>query len=45
MDLIDARREMTKFRSDDQYFVTLNIRRSRNARRTENPKDPPFMDE
>jgi hypothetical protein len=43
IDLIDANKEMTKFLSDDQYFVTLNIRSRRRARRTENPKDPPLI--
>lgn len=45
MDLIEASKEMTKFLSDDQYLVTLNIRRSRSALKTENPNDPPLIDE
>ena len=45
MDLIEASKEMTKFLSDDQYFVTLNIRSSRSALKTENPNDPPLIDE
>lgn len=42
MDLIELSNEMTRFRSEDQYFVTLNIRRSRRARSTDRPNDPPF---
>ena len=45
MDLIDAKREMTKFLKDAQYLVTLNILNSLRARRTENPKDPPLIDD
>lgn len=45
MDLMEASKEMTKFLSDDQYLVTLNIRRSRSALKTENPNDPPLIDE
>lgn len=39
IDLIELRREMTRFRREDQYLVTLKIRRRRNARRTDRPKE------
>lgn len=42
MDLMELSNEMTRFLSDDQYFVTLNIRKSRSARNTDNPNEPPF---
>lgn len=42
MDLIELSNEMTRFLSDDQYLVTLNILSKRNARNTESPKEPPF---
>ena len=34
---IELRREMTRFLSDDQYLVTLNILRSLRALKTDNP--------
>lgn len=42
MDLMELSNEMTRFRSEDQYLVTLKMRSRRNARNTDNPKDPPF---
>lgn len=41
--LIELSNEITRLRSDDQYLVTLNIRKRRKARRTEKPKDPPLI--
>lgn len=43
IDLIDASNEITKLRSEDQYFVTLNILNNRRARSTEKPNDPPLV--
>ena len=37
---IELSREMTKFRSDDQYFVTLKILKSLRALNTDKPKEP-----
>ena len=37
---IELRREMTKFRSEDQYFVTLKILKSLRALSTESPNCP-----
>ena len=37
MERIELRREMTKFLSEDQYFVTLNILSSLSARNTDRP--------
>ena len=37
MDRIELRSEMTRFLSDDQYLVTLNILNSRSALNTDNP--------
>lgn len=42
MERIELSSDMTKLRSDDQYFVTLNIRNSLNALSTDKPNDPPF---
>lgn len=42
IDLIELSREMTRFLSEDQYFVTLKMRSRRKARSTESPKDPPL---
>ena len=39
MDLMELSKEMTRFRREDQYLVTLNIRRRRSALRTERPKE------
>jgi len=43
MERMEERREITRFRREDQYFVTLNIRRRRRARRTDRPKDEPGL--
>lgn len=40
MDRIEAIKEITRFRSDDQYFVNLKILKRRNALITEKPNDP-----
>lgn len=40
IDLIEFRREITRFLNEDQYLVTLKILKSLNALKTENPKDP-----
>ena len=37
MDRIELRREMTRFLSEDQYFVTLNILSSLSALNTDSP--------
>ena len=37
MDLIELRRDMTKFLREDQYLVTLKILKSLKALRTDNP--------
>lgn len=42
MDLIELSREITRFLSDDQYLVTLNILKSLSALNTDNPNDPPL---
>lgn len=42
MDLIELSNEITRLRRDDQYLVTLKIRKSRRARSTEKPKEPPL---
>lgn len=42
MERIEFSNDITKFRSDDQYLVTLNIRSNLRARKTESPKDPSF---
>lgn len=42
MDLIEFNSEITRFRKDDQYLVTLNIRSKRRARSTDRPNEPPF---
>lgn len=42
IDLIEFNNDITKFLSDDQYLVTLNILSKRNARSTESPNEPPF---
>lgn len=39
IDRIEFSNEMTKFRSDDQYAVTLNIRSKRKARNTDKPNE------
>lgn len=39
---IEFNNEMTRFLSDAQYLVTLNILNSLNALSTEKPKEPPF---
>lgn len=42
IDRIELSSEITRFRSDDQYLVTLKMRSSRNALSTDRPKEPPF---
>lgn len=42
MDRIELSSEMTRFLSEDQYLVTLKMRRSRRARSTDSPNEPPF---
>jgi hypothetical protein len=42
MDLIELSKEITRFRSEDQYTVTLNIRSSLKALNTDKPKEPAF---
>ena len=42
IDLIELSNDITRFLKDDQYLVTLKIRRRRKARRTEKPNDPPL---
>lgn len=42
IDRIEFNNEITRFRSDDQYAVILNIRKRRNARNTEKPNEPPL---
>lgn len=37
IDFIEFNSEMTKFRNEDQYDVTLNTRSKRKARNTERP--------
>ena len=37
---IELSREMTRFRRDDQYFVTLKMRKSLRALKTDRPKEP-----
>lgn len=43
IDLIELSNDITRFLKDDQYLVTLKIRRRRKARRTEKPNDPPLI--
>lgn len=43
IDLIEFNSDITRFRSDDQYLVTLKIRNSRRARNTDKPNEPPFQ--
>lgn len=43
MDLIELSNDITRFLNDDQYLVTLKIRRRRRARRTEKPNEPPLI--
>lgn len=38
---IEFNKDITKFRSDDQYEVILKIRSKRSARNTDNPNEPP----
>ena len=40
IDLMELSNDMTKLRREDQYLVTLKIRKSRRARRTDKPKEP-----
>merc|ERR1719410_439006 len=40
MDFREAKSDTTRLRSEDQYFVTLNILSSLKALNTESPKDP-----
>lgn len=42
IDLIELSRDITRLRKEDQYFVTLNILRSRRALSTDKPKEPPL---
>lgn len=42
IDLIELSSDITRFRRDDQYFVTLNIRSKRRALNTDKPNDPPL---
>lgn len=42
MDFIELSKETTRFRKEDQYTVTLKMRNSLNALRTERPKEPAF---
>ncbi|TMW46699.1 hypothetical protein DOY81_008219 [Sarcophaga bullata] len=42
MDLIEFNNEITRFRNDDQYLVTLNIRSKRKALKTDKPNEPPL---
>lgn len=42
IDLIEFNNDITKLRSEDQYEVTLNIRRSRSARNTDSPNESSF---
>ena len=37
---IELSKEMTRFRRDDQYFVTLKMRKSLRALKTDRPKEP-----
>lgn len=43
IDLIEFSSDITRFLSDDQYLVTLNMRNKRSARNTDKPNDPPFQ--
>lgn len=43
IDLIEFSNDITRFRSDDQYLVTLKMRNRRSARNTDNPNEPPFQ--
>lgn len=43
IDLIEFSNDITRFRSDDQYLVTLKIRSKRSARSTDKPNEPPFQ--
>ena len=40
MERIELSNDMTKFRKDDQYLVTLKIRSNLRARRTDKPNEP-----
>ena len=40
IDLMELSNDMTKLRREDQYLVTLKIRKSRRARRTDKPNEP-----
>lgn len=42
MERIELSKDMTRLRREDQYLVTLKIRRSLSARSTDNPKEPPL---
>lgn len=42
MERIEFKSDITRFRSSDQYFVTLNMRSRRKALNTDRPNDPPF---
>lgn len=42
MDLIELSNEITRFLNEDQYLVTLKMRRSRKALSTDNPNEPPL---
>lgn len=42
IDLMELSSDITRFRNEDQYFVTLNIRRSLRALNTDRPKEPPL---
>lgn len=43
IDLIEFSNDITRFRKDDQYLVTLNMRNNRSARNTDKPNEPPFQ--
>lgn len=43
IDLIELSNDITRFRNDDQYLVTLNMRSNRSARNTDKPNEPPFQ--
>lgn len=42
IDLIEFSKDITRFRKDDQYFVTLNILNNLSALKTDKPNDPPL---
>ncbi len=40
MERMELSKEMTKLRREDQYLVTLKMRKSLRALKTERPKEP-----